>query len=92
MKLDVKVMFVSRYDFINKDTGEQISGCKLTLMDKSEINSDNSFGHKVYTVNTSLEVYKSMLDKTGGKTPFDCVAEFEIQSLDKAPRFKQLIY
>jgi hypothetical protein len=92
MILDIKIMYVSKYDFISKETGENLKGCKITFMNKSENITDNTFGYKIYTVNSDYDTFELLQKKSSGKLPFDCRAEFEVVSLDKAPKFKEFIF
>lgn len=89
MEFDVKVLFISRYDFKNDSTGEVIKGCKVTFIDDRSVDEEDQYGKKVITVNVPYEDYSELRKQV---LPFKTKAVFEQVSLDKKPKFKKFIY
>lgn len=88
MELDVRLLYVSRYDFIDDSTGQVIKGCKLTYSTKNPVSDEDRVGFKI---NTCTLPYEKFDELKALKFPHDAKVVLELVDLDKKPKVKDVI-
>lgn len=84
----VKVVYVSKYDDFNDDSGKTIEGkTKVTYFDSDIQDDETASGYEVNTIRLPLSRFKELMAK---EKPFDAEVEFVVKH-DKV-KYTDLFY